>query len=224
MNVNVVEGNIFASSMQTLVNPVNCMGVMGAGLAKEFAVRYPVMLERYQSICQKNLLKPGKLWLYKNDSKWVLNFPTKDHWKDPSEYAFLEVGLDKFIATCVDKEITSVAFPLLGALNGQLDPTKVLDLMTARLKRCNIPVEIYRYKETASDDVAPLAKAIFSTLDIKEIADETGLSVKRIDKIQKMFLDNEVVSLSHFMSLSGVGTATASQLLQISKCRHDRPE
>ena len=51
--------------------------------------------------------------------------------------------------------------------------------MTVRLKRCNIPVEIYRYKErTASDDVAPLAKAIFSALNLKEIADETGLSVK----------------------------------------------
>ena len=73
--------------------------------------------------------------VYKNDSKWILNYYTKDHWKDPSEYAFLEVGLkDKFIATCVDKEITSVAFPLLGALNGQLDPTKVFGFNDGKIE------------------------------------------------------------------------------------------
>ena len=91
-NITYIKGNIFQSDKQTIVNTVNCVGVMGKGVALGFRLRYPEMYEKYKVFCQNKQLTVGKLWLYKpdNDSQWVLNFPTKIHWKYPSKMEYLE--------------------------------------------------------------------------------------------------------------------------------------
>lgn len=139
----IESGNIFESKAQTLVNTVNCVGVMGKGLALEFKKRYPAMFMEYQRICKDGLLDIGKLWIYKMPNKWVLNFPTKYHWRQPSNEYFLEKGLDKFMSTYLDREIQSIAFPLLGSSNGGLDPEVSLRIMTDYLQHCKIPVTLY---------------------------------------------------------------------------------
>ncbi|RLJ69327.1 macro domain-containing protein [Pedobacter alluvionis] len=139
----IESGNIFESNAQTLVNTVNCVGVMGKGLALEYKKRYPVMFIEYQRICRGGLLDIGKLWIYKMPHKWVLNFPTKYHWRQPSNEYFLEKGLDKFMETYLDRGIQSIAFPLLGASNGGLAPEVSLRIMTDYLKDCKIPVTLY---------------------------------------------------------------------------------
>ena len=80
-NITIVHGNIFNSKAQTIVNTVNCVG-------------YPNMFELYQKYCAQHLIEIGKLWIYKGDESdpWVLNFPTKTHWKLPSEYDYIEKG------------------------------------------------------------------------------------------------------------------------------------
>lgn len=142
------EGDIFDSDCQTLVNTVNCVGAMGKGIALQFKDRLPLMYEEYKKLCNKGLMKVGNLWLYKTTGIWVLNFPTKEHWKDPSDYWFLELGLQKFLDTYKDKGITSIAFPMLGALNGGLDEKVVRKIMLSYLDNLDIKVEIWKYRKT----------------------------------------------------------------------------
>ncbi|MCT2561861.1 macro domain-containing protein [Chryseobacterium herbae] len=139
----IESGNIFESNAQTLVNTVNCVGVMGKGLALEFKKRYPEMFKKYQQLCNDRLLDIGKLWLYKGQHRWVLNFPTKYDWRQPSTAYYLEKGLDKFMETYRTRGIESIAFPLLGASNGGIPPEVSLKIMTDYLKECDIPVTIY---------------------------------------------------------------------------------
>ena len=143
MPVKIVKGDLFESEAQTIVNTINCVGAMGKGIALQYKVRYPKMYERYRELCKEKLITVGKLWLYKTDNKWILNFPTKDHWRNPSEIEYLESGLIKFVKTYKEKGITSVAFPLLGANNGGIPPKKSLSIMISYLNRCDIPVYIY---------------------------------------------------------------------------------
>jgi O-acetyl-ADP-ribose deacetylase (regulator of RNase III) len=80
-----VKGNIFNTKAMAVVNTVNCVGVMGKGIALEFKLRYPEMFKEYQKICLKKLLKPGQILPYRKSIPWVLNFAIKDDWKDPSK-------------------------------------------------------------------------------------------------------------------------------------------
>ena len=144
--VKVEKGKtIFDSNAQTLVNTINCVGIMGKGLALEFKNRYPAMFDKYKSFCDKGVFKPGVLWIYKaDDGKWILNFPTKVDWRNPSEMSYLEEGLKKFVEIWKDKGITSIAFPLLGCTNGGLNPDDVIPLMEKYLSQCDgLDVTIY---------------------------------------------------------------------------------
>jgi O-acetyl-ADP-ribose deacetylase (regulator of RNase III) len=118
---------------------------MGAGLALEFKARYPGMFRQYRVLCQCKKLDIGTLWIYRTDERWVMNFPTKKHWRNPSREEYLHAGLKKFRETYRAEGITSIAFPLLGARNGGLAPDHSLEIMTEYLKDCTIPVEIYRF-------------------------------------------------------------------------------
>lgn len=143
--VKIEHGNIFESNAQTLVNTINCVGVMGKGLALEFKNRYPAMFDKYKSFCDKGVFKPGVLWIYKaEDGKWILNFPTKIDWRDDSEMSYIEEGLKKFVEIWEEKGIKSIAFPLLGCKNGGLDPEDVIPLMEKYLNKCDgLDVTIY---------------------------------------------------------------------------------
>lgn len=138
------SGDIFTSDMQTLVNPVNTVGVMGKGLAKQFKIRFPSMFEAYKAACGNHTLGIGDLHLYRADDKWILNFPTKAHWRAQSKLEYIEAGFTRFSEIYQQGEITSIAFPMLGCGLGGLDwKAEVKPLMEQYLKDLNIPVEIY---------------------------------------------------------------------------------
>lgn len=145
MPVKVVQGDMFKSSAQTLINTINCVGAMGKGIALEFKKRYPAMYDRYRQLCKDGLIQTGKLWLYKaDDGKWILNFPTKQHWRNSSKVEYIEQGLDKFVKTYKEKGIISIAFPMLGCSNGGLDKNEILPIMQKYLEQCDgLEVEIY---------------------------------------------------------------------------------
>ena len=149
-----IKGNIFNTKCQTLVNTVNCIGVMGKGMALECKLRFPEMFIKYKDSCDKKLFKPGYLQIYKNSKPWILNFPTKIHWKDPSKIEYLEKGLKKFQDEYLNKNISSIAFPLLGASLGGLSEELVYETMTKYLEPLkNIDIEIYEYDYMASDNL-----------------------------------------------------------------------
>ena len=81
MSIKIISGNIFTSKCQTIVNTINCVGVMGAGIALECRLRYPEMYKKYVELCENREISIGILWLYKSEDRWILNFPTKKHWK-----------------------------------------------------------------------------------------------------------------------------------------------
>lgn len=144
-----VKGNLFHSPAQVLVNTVNTVGVMGKGVALEFKRLFPEMYKQYRDLCERDEFRVGQLWLYRNPQKWVLNFPTKQHWRAPSRMEYIEAGLDKFVQVYSDWGIHSIAFPPLGCGNGQLDfKTQVRPLMEKYLKSMPIDVFIYPEKES----------------------------------------------------------------------------
>ena len=142
--ITYVVCDLFESPARVLVNTVNTVGVMGKGIAKDFKRVYPEMFGQYQRICEKGSLDIGTLWLYKTTNKWVLNFPTKRHWRQPSQPEYVEAGLRKFVETYHTFGITSISFPLLGCGNGELDwDMQVKPLMEQYLRKLPITVFIH---------------------------------------------------------------------------------
>jgi O-acetyl-ADP-ribose deacetylase (regulator of RNase III) len=135
--------SIFDSPAQTLVNTVNTMGVMGKGIAKEFKARHPRMFRDYKELCDHHQLKVGVLHLWRGSKPWVLNFPTKTTWRQPSKIEYVEAGLQKFRSSYERMGITSASFPPLGCGNGNLDWHDVRPLMERYLKALPIPVYIH---------------------------------------------------------------------------------
>lgn len=213
--VTIKTGNIFTSQSQTLVNTVNCNGVMGAGIALEFKLRLPDMFEQYVEHCKRDRIAIGKLWLYKpppdsREQRWVLNFPTKLHWKYPSKMEYLQAGLEKFVATYQARGIQSIAFPILGSANGGLDEEESLALMQKYLLNCDIPVEIYRYDPQATDDVYDeFKKKILNCGNDRSIAGATGLQVHRVAMVRSTLENGSTInSLSQLASVKGIGSKT----------------
>lgn len=138
------SGDIFESKSQTLVNPVNLQGVMGAGLALDFKQRYPSMFEHYKKVCDDKKFYLGTLLIWRGPEKWVLNFPTKVEWRRSSGLEIIEAGLQKFVQSYQAQKITSIAFPMLGCGYGGLSwETQVMPMMEEYLSDLPIPVELY---------------------------------------------------------------------------------
>lgn len=117
---------------------------MGKGLAKQFKQRYPDMYVQYRVLCKSGQLHIGDLWLYKASDKWILNFPTKQHWGERSKPEYIEAGLQKFADIYAQEGITSIAFPALGAGHGGLDfASQVRPLMEQYLAPLPIDVTVY---------------------------------------------------------------------------------
>lgn len=142
-------GNLFDSECQTLVNTVNCVGVMGKGIALDFKKQFPDMFNEYRYACKTGELQyGGDIWIYDYidlyKPKKILCFATKKHWQYPSKFEWIEKGLYKFINNYKTWGITSIAFPKLGCNNGKLDwERQVKPLMFKYLQPLDIICEIY---------------------------------------------------------------------------------
>lgn len=216
-NITFKKGNIFSSDKQTIVNTINCVGVMGKGVALGFRLRYPEMYEKYKEFCKNKQIAIGKLWLYKQPqegSQWVLNFPTKFHWKYPSKMEYLEAGLQKFVDTYKDKGITSIAFPLLGTHNGGLDKIEVLNMMHFYLKKCSIPIEIYEYDPKAPDELYKQFKAKWMSMSMYD-KKNMGIRANQIVMIDKIINDINNSSMTSLSECNGVGIITLQKCFNL---------
>ena len=139
-------GHIHDSQRSVIVNTVNTVGVMGAGLALINKMIFPEMFNQYKAFCDNKQFDVGQLWLYTNSSRWaILNFPTKKHWRDDSDYYYLTLGLKKFVDTYEMRGIHDIAFPYLGCQNGHLRKDKVKEIMYRFLDPLPIQVELWEY-------------------------------------------------------------------------------
>src|ERR1044072_5637709 len=116
------DEDLFQSGSDVIVNPVNCVGAMGAGLALEFRKRYPDMFNDYLIRCRRHEVKLGEPYLYRDvKGIGILNFPTKGHWKDNSQLEDIYNGVTYLVQNYKEMGIKSIAVPALGCGKGQLD-------------------------------------------------------------------------------------------------------
>lgn len=177
--VKVLIGNIFDSKADVLVNTINCVGVMGKGIAKEFKSKYPTMYEEYRIKCDANEIETGKLYPYFENGKIrILNFPTKQHWRSPSRISYVVEGLEWFIENYEKLGITTIAFPPLGCGNGGLNWETVGPIMVKKLINLPISIEIYAPHGTGKKllDV----NYLFSLNDFN--IDQKGVCHKEVNK------------------------------------------
>ena len=216
MSVKVITGNIFTSSCHTIVNTVNCVGVMGAGIALECRFRYPEMHEKYINLCNDNKIETGLLWLYKSPKRWVLNFPTKKHWKYPSKKEYLHAGLEKFCDTYKEKGIESIAFPLLGADKGGIPKEDSLSIMRSYLDNIDIEVEIYRYDPKAKDDLFDKTKNFILSQDLLQISKETKLRKDYVEKVITGMKRPDIYQLNQLARIEGIGIKTLEKVFSFA--------
>ena len=149
-----ISGNIFNTKAMAVVNTVNCVGVMGKGIALDFKLRYPEMFKEYQKIFFKHLLKPGQILPYMKSSPIILNFAIKDDWKDPSKIEWVEETLQKFVDNYKKLGISSVAFPWMGAMNGGIPLETIKSLTRKYLSTLNdLDIEVYDFDPNVPCDL-----------------------------------------------------------------------
>lgn len=224
MSITEIKGNIFTTTAQTIVNTVNCVGVMGAGIALEFRLREPEMYRRYVELCKVGKLAPGILWLYKSAQPQVLNFPTKRDWKHSSRPEYLEKGLEKFADTYQEKGITSIAFPMLGADKGGLHVDVSRKIMRRFLDPLeNLDVEIYEYDSEAADDLYDNVREFVDSHDVADLAKMTEISRVRLETIIKAMKSENVCQISQLGALPGIGPGTLEKLFALRNLQCQTP-
>lgn len=132
-----VEGDLLAADVEALVNTVNCVGVMGKGIALQFKRRYPHVFTAYQRACKRGEVRIGQMFVTPTEQldgpRLVINFPTKKHWRSPSRLEYIEMGLAGLRETILEYGITSIAVPPLGAGSGGLEWADVEPMIVQKL-------------------------------------------------------------------------------------------
>ena len=166
--IHFIEGNLLESSAQALVNTVNTVGVMGKGIALQFKKNFPENYKSYVKACKDDALKIGSLHIVEEETllqgkKIIINFPTKTHWKNPSDYEFIESGLKELVHYIKSNNIKSIAIPPLGTGNGGLDWNKVKIILEKYLSDLDCDIYIYQpnyhIKETLKKERVNLTPA-----------------------------------------------------------------
>lgn len=169
--INYVTGNILDSEAQAIVNTVNTLGVMGKGIALQFKKAYPNNYKSYSVACKNNEVVVGKMFVtidsnISSGEKIIINFPTKRDWRKPSEYVYIEDGLDDLIDVIKHNQIKSIAIPPLGAGNGGLKWEKVKKIIEDKLSNFNIEIFVY---EPTSKIVEKLKKERVKLTDARAL-------------------------------------------------------
>ena len=119
------SGDLLSEDAEALVNPVNCVGVMGRGVALQFKRAWPENFDAYAAACRRHEVQPGRMFVFENVGKagprYIVNFPTKRHWRDKSIIEDIDAGLSALVVEVRRRGIRSIAIPALGAGLGGLD-------------------------------------------------------------------------------------------------------
>lgn len=200
-------GNIFESNAEALVNTVNCVGVMGRGIALQFKNKYPANFKAYQQACKQELVKPGKMFVFETEQlvlpKWIINFPTKRHWRGKSRIEDIESGLIDLANFIREKNIYSIAIPPLGAGLGGLDWSEVrLRIEKALSNIENVSIFVYEPKESYE------TTQINHSKKVPEMTAGRAALIELMNRYLKGLLDPyisllEVHKLMYFMQESG---------------------
>lgn len=197
-------------NVQTIVNTINCVGIMGAGIALEFKLRYPELHKDYVKRCKRHEVKIGEPYLYISKEVRILNFPTKKHWKDESKLEWIEAGLKFFMENYKNWGITSIAFTQLGTVNGRLDWKEVRKSMESQLIDIDIPVYICLDTKEELDGLEKQMTEYLNKLD------ENYLIKIGINKliIPKMLENLPIEKFRYLREKKGIGKISYERLYQ----------
>ncbi len=146
--LNETHGNLLKANTEAIINTVNCVGVMGKGIALQFKQAFPANYEAYRVACEHGEVRLGRMFVFDTGSmihpRWIINFPTKDHWKAKSKLQDIEQGLRDLVRVIRDHKIKSIAVPPLGCGNGGLDWLDVKPLIERAFADLpNVDVHLY---------------------------------------------------------------------------------
>ncbi len=160
--VEQVKGNLLNAEAEALVNTVNSVGVMGKGVALQFKLAFPENFAAYQAACRRGEVKIGSMFVFRtnllHNPQFIINFPTKKHWRGKSKLEYIESGLQSLTDVIQAEKIRCVALPPLGCGNGGLDWSKVRSRITqAFAKLPDVRVLLYAPKGAPSADEMKVA-------------------------------------------------------------------
>ena len=143
-----LRGNLLEDDAQALVNTVNTVGVMGKGIALQFKQRFPANFVAYAQACKLGQVQTGRMFVAEpgelTGPRWVVNFPTKQHWRDPSRMEWVVGGLQDMRSFLVSHKMQSIALPALGAGLGGLSWPLVRGHIEVALG--NLPADVRVYE------------------------------------------------------------------------------
>jgi len=135
------KGDLLQSGAEAVINTVNCVGVMGKGIALQFKQAFPRNYDAYRRACDAGEVRLGEMFVFDTGSminpRWIINFPTKGHWKAKSRLSDIETGLEDLKRVILENGIRSIAVPPLGCGNGGLDWAEVEPLLRRALGDLN---------------------------------------------------------------------------------------
>lgn len=135
--IRFIQGDILKADAEVLVNTVNCVGVMGRGIALQFKNTFPDNFKAYEAACRRGEVQPGRMFVFDTGEltwpRYIINFPTKRHWRGKSRIEDIQAGLEALVAEIRARNVRSIAIPPLGSGLGGLDWAKVRPLIESAL-------------------------------------------------------------------------------------------
>lgn len=162
--IKFTKGNILKANVEALVNTVNTVGIMGKGIALAFKKAFPLNYKLYKEVCDNKEFTVGSMFTTNTGQlmpRYIINFPTKEHWKGRSKIEFIESGMKKLIETIKTNDIKSIAIPPLGCGNGGLKWSDVKPIIINELQ--NIDIDIIIYEPGFNNQIVPVKKEIALT-------------------------------------------------------------
>ena len=200
--IDTATGNLLDAEVEALVNTVNTVGVMGKGIALQFKRRFPANFEAYAAACRRGEVRIGRMLVVETGAssgpRFIINFPTKEHWRDPSRLAFVRDGLVALVEELRGRRIRSIAIPPLGCGLGGLDWSDVKPLI-----------------ETALAQVPEVRALVYPPSDIRPaVAPARGVTMTRARALLVKLIESygtldhaltkiEVQKLAYFLQTAG---------------------
>ena len=186
-------GDLLSEDAEALVNTVNCVGVMGRGVALRFKRVYPDNFKAYAEECGEGRLKPGLVFVYETallSPRFIVNFPTKNHWRAKSRLRYIETGLQSLVAEIKKRDIRSIAIPALGCGEGGLNWQDVRNLMETAFAELEV-VDIVIFEPSH----VPAGAAGRRSFDIPEMTPARAVLVSLMHQYRSALLDPMITLL-----------------------------